>query len=319
MRIGILGTGFGQYHAKMFASFPEVEVIGIVGRDERKTMKAADSVGITGYTTPDALLQNPDIDAIDVCYPTSIHAEYVIRALEQGKHVFCETPVAYTLKDAEQMVRTAQACNKLLLVALFDRFQSEYRYVYEYIHAGHLGSPKAAFANRRTPAIWGNLAENIVLDLMIHDIDYLSWLLGIPRAVTARGLKNPTAGWDQVFVSLEFENINAMVEGCGIMPESFPFSTQLQVVCEEGALDVNWSFPGEHPVSDITLYPQKGDPQKLSIPGYDPYQAECRYFVDCIQGKADPGVLGIEAAYDSLRVALAAKASLEQQGKRITL
>jgi len=204
------------------------------------------------------------------------------------------------------------------MVALFGRFVSDYKYIHDYIEAGHLGRPKVLFANRRTPAIWGNgWNENFISDLMLHDIDYSYWLLGKPLAVTSRGLGNPEKGWEHVFIALEYENVSAVIEGSGILPASFPFSTSLRVVCEEGAIDLNWYWGGEFPISEVKLYPQKGEPEILSIPGYDPYEAECRYFVDCVQGKADPGLLGIDTACASLRIALAARMSLEQNGKRV--
>jgi predicted dehydrogenase len=319
MRIGILGTGFGKRHGEIFASFPDVEVVGIAGRNEEKTREVAHALGIPGYTDPNKLINHSDIDAIDVCLPTHVHSKYVTAALHQGKHVFCETSVAYTLAEAEQMSRTAASCGKLLMVALFGRFVSDYKYIHDYIEAGHLGRPKVLFANRRTPPIWGGGVwnENFILDLMLHDIDYSYWLLGKPLAVTGRALGNPKKGWNHAFITLEYEGISAAIEGSGIMPLSFPFSTSLRVVCEGGAIDLNWYWGGEFPISEVKLYPQKGEPEILSIPGYDPYEAECRYFVDCVQGKADPGLLGIDTACASLRIALAARMSLEQNGKRI--
>lgn len=318
MRIGILGTNFGKRHGEIFTSFPDVEVLGIAGRNEQKTREVAHALGVPGYTDPDELINCPEIDAIDVCLPTNVHFKYVIAALQQGKHVFCETPVAYTFAEAEQMSHAAAAGGKLLLVALFGRFVSDYKYVHDYIEAGHLGRPKVLFANRRTPAIWGNgWNENFILDLMLHDIDYSCWLLGKPGAVTSRALGNAEKGWEHVFIALEYEGISAALEGSGIMPPSFPFSTSLRVVCEGGAIDLNWYWGGEFPISEVKLYPPKGEPEILSIPGYDPYEAECRYFVDCVQGKAEPGLLGIDTACASLQIALAAKASLEQNGKQI--
>lgn len=320
MRIGILGTGFGKRHGEIFTSFPNVEVVGIAGRNEQKTGDVAHALGIPGYTDPSELIDRPDIDAIDVCLPTDLHAPYVIAALNQGKHVFCETPVAYTLAEAQQMSQTASSCGKLLLIALFGRFVSDYKYVHDYIEASHLGRPKVLFANRRTPPIWGNgWNENFILDLMLHDIDYSYWLLGTPRAVTSRALGTPGKGWGQVFIALEYEDCSAVIEGSGIMPLSFPFSTSLRVVGEEGAIDLNWYWGGESPISEVKLYPRSGEPEILSIPGYDPYEAECRYFVDCVQGKADPSLLGIDAACASLRIALAARMSLEQSGERIEM
>ena len=320
VRIGILGTGFGQTHAKIFSSFPDVEIMGIVGRNEHKTREAAHSLDVSGYTDPNELINNPEVNAIDVCYPTDVHSKYVLAALTNGKHVFCETPVTYTHVEAEQMSQTARSSGKLLLVALFGRFVSDYMYVHDYLQAGHLGNPKVVFANRRTPPIWGNgWNENFILDLMLHDIDYLYWLLGKPLALTSRTLGKPGKKWEHVHIALEYDDASAIIEGCGIMPQSFPFSTSLRVVGEDAAIDLNWYWGGECPVSEVKLYPQKGEPEILSIQGFDPYEAECRYFVDCIEGKADPELLSIDTACNSLDIALAARMSLDQNGKRIEI
>src|SRR5512147_2086299 len=103
MRIGILGTGFGKQHAAIFSSFPDVEVVGICGRDAEKTRQAAEALDIPAYTDADKLINSAAVDAIDVCLPTALHHDFVIAALNAGKQVFCETPVAYSLDEAVEM------------------------------------------------------------------------------------------------------------------------------------------------------------------------------------------------------------------------
>ncbi|MBN1303597.1 MAG: Gfo/Idh/MocA family oxidoreductase [Anaerolineales bacterium] len=314
IKIGILGTGFGQTHARRFASFPDVEVVGIVGRNEQKTQEAARSLDIPGFTDPQALIHNPDVDAMVVCYPSALHAKYVIAALEQGKDVFCETPAAYSLAEAEWMARTAADTGKNLSVALFGRFVSPYRHVHDLAVSHELGEIRAVFSNRRTPPVWGGgWDEHFILDLMLHDIDYICWLLGKPAAVTSQGLEDPGGGWNHVSIQMAYENTLAVVEGCGIMPVSFPFSTSLRVVGSQAAVDLNWYWGGDQPVVETKLYPREGGVELLSIEEYDPYEAECRYFIDCLQGKADPTLFSIDTACDSLGIALTAKTALERQ------
>lgn len=320
VRIGVLGTGFGQNHARIYTSFPDVEVVGIAGRDAQKTRAAAQALGIPAWTDAHELLSSPNVDAIDLCVPTRLHAQYAIEALWQGKHVFVETPVAYSMGEATQMAQTADDCQKLLMVALFGRYVGDYKFVHDWVAAGRIGKPRMVFANRRTPPIWGDgWDENFILDLMLHDLDYVCWLLGQPHAVTSRALPYGEKGWGQVFVALEYEGASAVVEGSGIMPLSFPFSTSLRVVGDTGAIDLGWYWGGEYPISEIKLYPQHGEPERPQTPKYDPYTAECRHFVDSVLGKAEPGILDIQVACDSLNVALAARASLEQGGIRIEL
>ena len=320
LRIGILGTGFGQTHAKIFSSFSGVEVVGIVGRNIQKTKKIAHALDIQGYSDPETLINNPNVDAIVVCYPTELHAKYVLAALDQGKDVFCETPLAFSLEEADRMAQVATENGKQLLVALFGRFVSPYKHIQEMVSSNHLGEIRTVFSNRRTPPIWGgNWDENFILNLMLHDIDYVYWLLGKPSGVTSRGLKNPGGGWNYASINMEYENAMVTIEGCGIMPSSFPFSTSLRVVGSEAAIDLKWYWGGDMPVISMEYYPKEGGPEMLSIADYDPYEAECRYFIDCIQGKTDPILLSIESARDSLDIALAAKESLEQNGERIIL
>jgi UDP-N-acetylglucosamine 3-dehydrogenase len=316
-RIGIFGTGLGQTHAKIFSSFSDVEVVGIVGRDDQKTKKIAHALGTQGYSDPERLINDPNVDAIVVCYPTELHAKYVLAALNQGKDVFCETPVALSLEEANQMVQAATENGKQLLVALFGRFVSPYKHIREMVSSNHLGKIRTVFSNRRTAPIWGgDWDENFILNLMLHDIDYVYWLLGKPLAVTSRGLESPGGGWNHVSIMMEYENAMVTVEGCGIMPPSFPFSTSLRVVGSEAAIDLKWHWGGDRPVIATEYYPREGKPEMLSIVDYDPYEAECRYFIDCIQGKTDSKLLSIETARASLGIALTAKESLEQNGER---
>ncbi len=319
IRIGVLGTGFGLTHAQHYASFADVELAGIVGRNEQKTQEAALSLGTMAYTNPDVLIKNNSVDAIDVCFPTDLHPQYVTAALQNGKDVFCETPVAFSLSEAYQMEKTARDHGKKLLVGLFSRFQSDYKYVHDFIASGKLGKIKILQAYRRTAPVWGVWDENFILNLMLHDIDYVFWVLGKPKAVTSRGLDHPGGGWNQVTISLEYADAGALVEGCGIMPASYPFTTALRIVGVEGALELNWRWAGSKPVSELTFYPREGEGQTLRPQDYDPYAAECRYFVDCLLGKADPELISIDTASQSLNIAIAARASLEQKGQRIEL
>lgn len=199
VRIGILGTGFmGETHGKIYKMFPEVILKGIVGRNESKVREVANSLETKAYTDPYELINSDEVDVIDVCYPTIIHTEYVIAALNKGKHVFCETPLAYNIGEAEQMQKAAQSSGRVLAVALYDRFQSQYKYIYEYIKSGKLGKLKAVFANRRSQLYWSG--KDMILNLMIHDFDFIYWLLGKPNAVVSLGTETADRTNENIFI-----------------------------------------------------------------------------------------------------------------------
>jgi len=323
MRIGILGAGnMGRTHAAAYARMPDVEIVAIVGRREARVKEVTDSFGGTALTDPWKVLDDDTIDAIDVCYPTFMHREYAVAALQRGKHVFCETPIALSVEDADAMIAAARSSGKLLLVALLMRLVADYAYIHDVVASGDLGRPLVAYASRlsagyRSPERPSHYGEPVV-ELMTFDFDYLNWLFGMPVAVSGTGVMGATGVAEYAFVSLEFDGVKGLVEGGAIMPRSFPFSTSIRVVCEEGALESHFRIGPEELENVLTRYPKTGSPEILDI-GLDPYEAECRYFFDCVQGVADPALLSAEAAHDALRVALAAKESLERGGERVML
>ena len=320
LRIGVLGTGFGRTHARNFLSFEDVEVTGIFGREKTKTLEIARSLGVAGFTETKALLENENVDAVVVCLPTPLHAETVTAALKAGKDVFCEIPAAYTLAEARLMHKTAAETGRKLLIAHYSRFVSDYKTIVDYAAEGRLGKLKSLYASRRTAPVWGDgWDENFIHDLMLHDIDYAVWMLGRPLAVAGRGLGLGKGGWEYVCISLEYPDSLVVIEGSGILPVSFPFSTTLRVAGSQGAMDLDWAWGDKGPLSVLKYYPAEGEVLTLPVKGQDPYLAEDRYFVDCLQGKADPAFLSLENVLASLEVACAARQSLEQGGKRVSI
>jgi predicted dehydrogenase len=256
-----------------------------------------------------------------------MHREYVIAALERGKHVFCETPIALSVEDADAMIAAARAHKRILMVALVMRFVANYTYIHDAVVSGELGRPLAAYAYRLSPPYWPSekphdqthYAEPVV-ELMTFDFDYLNWLFGTPTSVFGTGVAGSSGFVEHAFVSLEFDGVRGLVEGSAMMPKSFPFSTSVRILGAEGMLETSFRLEGgEIPKSVLTHYPKTGAPESPNVPGHDPYEEECAYFVRCVQGEADPALLSAEAARDALRVSLAARESLKRGGERVML
>ena len=318
MNIGILGTGFmAKIHAQIYKSLADVKIVGMAGRDGLRAEEAAQNYGAKAYENPSGLFKEASIDVIDVCLPTAIHAEYAIEALKSGKHVFCETPLTYEIEDAEKMLEASKQTEKKLMVALYDRFQSQYMFIHEFIKSGKIGKLKAIFANRRSQSYFAS--KDIVLNLMIHDIDYICWLLGMPESVYCRGISSDKGIDEHASAILEYADMSVSVEGSVILPKSFPFSTSLRVVCENGALDLDWHMEESGPVNNLVLYTGEGRGEKLDIMDYDPYSAECMHFIKCVKGEADSSVFDIKSALDSIKVAVSVRESFRKGGMKIRI
>src|SRR3990172_4163188 len=294
MRIAVVGAGeMGTAHALAYAGFRKkegVQIAGIVSRTGGRARELAKRVKAPALTDPMAVLDDDTVDAVDVLVPSANHREYVVAALERGKHVFVETPMALTLRDADAMIRVARAHRRILMVAQVMRCVASRIRFREAVDSREMGRPTAVVARR------------------------------LPRpAARGGGGGGAGGGGDDRFGWVEYRGGGyALVEACARMPPGFPFTTTFRVQFEDGVLDHAGSFTGGPIPEERFVRSTKGRWEPVRVRGQDPYEEECRHFVRAVQGKADPGVLSPIAEREALRVALAARESL-RTGRRVRL
>src|SRR5207245_5023222 len=137
----------------------------------------------------------PNVDLVDLCVPNDEHARLAIRALEAGKHVLVEKPIALTTVDADAMLAAAGANGRLLMVAHVLTFFPEFAFAAEAIRSGRYGALQAAHLTRviSKPDWSSGIADadrsgGPAIDLHIHDTHYIGLVCGVPRAVQSRGV-----------------------------------------------------------------------------------------------------------------------------------
>ena len=119
---GLLGTGFGLAHARIYHTHPQVSDVVVFGRTPAKLQAFADDFGYATTTDLASIYNDATIDLVDVCLPTRLHAEHVIRALAAGKHVLCELPLAATMDDARRILDAHAASDRQVFVDMFGHF-----------------------------------------------------------------------------------------------------------------------------------------------------------------------------------------------------
>jgi UDP-N-acetylglucosamine 3-dehydrogenase len=324
MRVAILGAGFmGSTHGRAFATMPGVEIAGIYGLTESRVGPLAAELKTAPTTDLHRFIDDPTVDAIDVCLPGAQHREVTEAAIAAGKHVLLEKPITLTMEDADALVDLAERSDRVFMIAHVLRFWPEYMEIARRVHSGDYGQVRSALAYRRQafPA-WSqlfsrsDLTGGAVLDQMIHDYDVLNWIVGAPRAVSGRGIENPVSGgYDQVQIAIDYGHASALVDGGMMMPESYPFTSSLHVLCERGAFEYSFRAGGRSVeegggVNELIYYPDTGEPERLSLPPDDPYAAEIRYFAECAQ----TGTTAVRAtpadARTALKVGLAARTAV---------
>jgi predicted dehydrogenase len=328
MRIAILGAGFmGSTHSASFSKVPNAEIAGIYGLSETRAKPLAETYHTTWSTNLDQYIADPSIDAIDICLPGPQHREVAEKAIAAGKHVLLEKPITLTVEDADALVDLAAKTNRVFMIAHVLRFWPEYVEIARRVHTGAYGKVVSALAYRRQPfPAWSalfarsDLTGGAVVDQMIHDYDILNWIIGPPKSLVGRGINNPrSGGYDQVQVMIDYGDASAIVDGGMMMPESYPFTSSLHVLCERGSLEYNFRAGGRSVevgggVNELVSYPNDGEPETLQVSQIDGYLGEAVYFAECI-ANGTPATRATPAdAQLALKVGLAAREAVAGVG-----
>jgi predicted dehydrogenase len=325
IRVAILGSGFmGATHAAGWVALGErARVTHVVSRSAEKAQRLAARTGGAAGTDPWAPLEDPDVDAVDVCLPTPLHREAVERALAAGKHVLLEKPIALTLEDADAIVAATERSGRVVMVGHVLRFFPAYAELRQRVAAGEIGRPRGVTAQRLSPpadwADWlGDAAQSggVAVDLMVHDFDQANLLLGRAQRAYARPVGADAGG---AFAIVEHEGGTAVLEGSMAMPASYPFSSLLRIVGDDGAAEYAFSAApaedggniGEPATGAVRVFPRDGDAVEAAVSDEDPWALQIAAFADAVERGTPPEHGTVEQARDALRVALAVRRSLE--------
>lgn len=306
----------GSVHSAAYASMPGVDLVGIV--DPRAAGPAlAERLHAPCYGSWEALMAAENPDVIDVCVPTYLHRPYVERAAGAGKHVICEKPLARTLADGCAILAACKTAGVRLFLAHVVRFFPEYERARQQVEAGAVGKPGVIRTTRAgsfptATEDWYaayRRSGGLLLDLLIHDYDWLRWTFGEVERVFAKGLRGRDAQrLDYGLVTLRFRSgALAHVEGSWAHREAF--HTRLEIAGTKGIIefDSRQTAPVriqvDRPESSAPGVPMMESPTERS-----PYYLELEHFIDCIRTGAEARVTA-EDGYKALEIAVAALVS----------
>ncbi len=199
LKVGFIGTGgIAHTHVPGWQASPHTEMIAACDINETAVKNWGERYGIQTLTTStEELINNPDIDIIDICVPNSYHADLAIAALNAGKHVLCEKPLAPTPAEVQKMIEARDASGKMLMTAQHFRFSGKSKALKAEIDQGVLGEIYHArsWMLRRsfTPytAAFVSKAQaygGASIDIGVHILDLTLWMMGNPKPVTVSGV-----------------------------------------------------------------------------------------------------------------------------------
>ena len=203
VRIGIIGVGqIGKAHLNRYSEIKGAQVVAAADIDGAELGRVAEKFKIVHtYSDFKELLKRDDVEAVDVCLHNNLHAPVTIAALEAGKHVYCEKPIAGSYTDGQRMVETAKAAGRKLHIQLNTLFNMETKAAKRLIEAGHLGklyhARSTGFRRRGRPFVDGYGTANFVkkeiaaggalYDMGIYHVAQVLYLLGQPEAERVSG------------------------------------------------------------------------------------------------------------------------------------
>lgn len=320
MHVALLGAGMmGQTHAHAYKTMPKVKVAWVFDKDAERAQRLAAMLDARPTTRFDDVLEDGNVQAVDICLPTDLHRAFTEKAAAAGKHVFCEKPIALTVEDAEAMVEACEKANVTLMVGHVVRFFADYQAARRLVESGAIGEPKVIRASR-TGAFpkWGSdnwfadesRSGGPIVDLAIHDIDWIRWTFGDVVRVYAKR----TDRYALVTLRLTSGAI-CHVEASWAHPDGTPFTTKLEIAGTKGLyttdnqsiipLAIRRMVDGRH-----VYQPENPQPR-------DPYALELEHFFECLEKGTEPLTHGREAA-KTLAICLAANESAKT-GQVVTL
>lgn len=305
MNIGILGTGFGAYHASIYSKMNSVDSIKIWGRNKEKLQKLKEDLNIEITTDIDEIINDKNIDLVDICLPSSMHKGYAVKAMAAGKDIFCETPVALCMEDALAIKEASEKYQKKCFVDMFIRFDKDYKYIHKLITDNTLGSLKALYAKRETPHFWGDLSlDKISPNLMIHECDFVTYLLGSANEITALGV-NSKEGESHISALLDYKDTVATIQSSSLMPFSHAFTTGYEAIFENGSVEYTCNGYSDREEEELKLF-TKDECRNISLPASNAYEEAFKHVIDCCLNNT-PSILTIDDAVNSLKTALKIK------------
>ena len=329
LKLAVVGSGgMARAHSNHWRKIPEVQLAAIASPDQATAHALAGAEAAELFPSLEDLLASPSgagIDIVDICLPTPLHVPAALQALDAGKHLLLEKPMARTTADCDRIIAAAERAGTMAMVAQVVRYFPEYANAHRQVKTGAVGTPaviRAARLGMHPKAGWNNwyadqsASGGVVLDLIIHDFDWLLWTFGPVERVFAKGLyKNPEyAGLlDYALVTLRHAS-GALSHVTGSWAHPSGFRTTFEICGDAGMIEHDSAA-----VAPLALAQREPDgarppgvpiPESPMAPYDDPYYKELRHFTDCVLTGAQPDIKLAESRA-AVRIAEAALESID--------
>jgi predicted dehydrogenase len=310
VNVAVVGLGFmGVTHLRAYLANPMARVVavcdavrlpvnGVLAGVSGNITKSDDidlGADVKVYRTTEELLADADVELVDFCTPTPLHAAQVIAALNAGKHVICEKPLARTSAEARGILEIAANSPGILMPAMCMRFWPGWSWLKQVVEQQTYGKVLAArFRRDSAMPAWsqqgtysgGQDLGGALFDLHIHDADFVNHLFGKPAGVFSSGVLAASGSINHVVTQYDYPGGPAVhAEGSWLLNQGFNMSYTL--LCERATLDYDLARG-----ADALMVSETGEaPRVVTCEAGDGYSMEINYIVDCVARREAPAVV----------------------------
>ena len=293
----------GYNHVRIYSELENANLVAISDMVRGTLDKVSKEFNTVGYVDYDNILQIDDIEVVNICVPTVFHHDVVMRAIEAGKNVLVEKPIALKLNEAEEMIKAAEDAGVTLATGHVERFNPAVRVAKKLIDEGAIGEVVTANSKRLGPFPPRIRDVGVAIDLAIHDIDIFNYLFN-SRANTvfanmSSKLKNCEFE-DHAEIMTKYDSgVLSILETNWLTPYK---KRQLNITGIDGIISVDYGN------QTVTLFKENNQVEDIKVENKEPLKEELESFVDCVQNNIPPEVSGKDG-YEALRIVDAAMTS----------
>lgn len=330
VNIGIVGLGFmGLTHIKAYRQIPNARIVALCDAvklpvdgklgGQAGNLASTDDIQfdmsvVKGYRDYQEFLANPEIQLVDICLPTPLHAAVAIASLQSGKHVLCEKPLARQVDTCRRILEAARQAKGFFMPAHCLRFWPEWAWLQAAITSGCYGKVLAAkFVRLSEPPGWsqgsyfkGDESGGALLDLHIHDTDFVQFCFGRPRSVFTSAQIRFSGAYDHVVTTYQVASgATVTAEGSWLLSPGHGFKMAYTVIFEQATADYDCT----RGAAALKLFSKDQEPRVIACPGGDGYVGELTHMIECIETGQAPHIVTGEDGLRAVEICAAEEAS----------
>ena len=334
-KIAVLGLGMmGNTHIASWLQREDAQIVAVSDPNPKRLSGEVRAEGnidllseggfdlskIRTYTDFSDAIIDPEVEAVDICLPTLFHVDAAKLCAAEKKPFLLEKPVARTSEGVREILKAAETQGVLGMPALCLRFWPEWSWLRDTIKQGTYGKVLAARFERIGACPGGRFYHNgelcggALLDLHIHDTDFVLHCFGPPQAVTSFGYPRMSGEIDHVVTHYHYEDIPLVVAEGGWQPKNdLPFRMRYMVTFENATVEYDLNAD-----TTLTLYREGHDPEPILVGEQNGYDLQIAEFMQSLKEGTEPPTATLASSLISATIAEAERASIAQ-GRRIEI